>query len=525
MLEKILRNKIILCLADGLFINASFFIALVLRFEGNIPGSYLGLYADKAVIITAISLLIYWLMGLYKKLWRYASILELINIVSAITLSVALLFALRPFGLFFPRSIYVIHWSLTLILVGGIRFSIRILNNLASKRAYGFFKNVLIVGAGEAGVLVAKELEKNVEELLAKPVGFIDDDPKKKGNYIHNIPILGGREDIISVITRKKVDEVIIAIPSASRKTVREIVEVCKKVPVKVKILPGVYQLIGGKVSLKKLRDVDIEDLLKREPVNIDLEEIAAYLKGKVVLVTGGGGSIGSEICRQVLSFEPEQLLIMGQGENSVYTIHKELIKQEKVKIIPLIGNVQDRARVEEIFETYKPGVIFHAAAHKHVPLMEENPKEAIKNNVFGTKNVAEAAHRHKAERFVLVSTDKAVNPSSVMGATKRIAEMVIQTLAQTSQTKFCAVRFGNVLGSRGSVVPLFREQIAAGGPVTVTHPDMVRYFMTIQEAAQLVIQAGAFGERGEVFILDMGEPVKIVDLAKDLIRLSGFEP
>lgn len=525
MVEKLLKRQFVFLLCDAALVNLSLIVALLLRFDFHVPLNYLELFYSTFILITILNLVVFHLFGFYKKLWQYASIEELLSIIAAISLSTTAFYGLRFFNILYPRSIYGIYWALALIFIGGIRFLIRVRQILIRRRKIGICKNLLIVGAGEAGVLVAKEIENNQDRLMSTIVGFVDDDPAKKGQYIHNTPILGKREDIPELIKVKQVDEIIIAIPSASKRAVRDIVDICKELKVKLKILPGVFELINGKVSLKKLRDVEIQDLLKREPVDVNLMEIASYLQDKVVLVTGGGGSIGSELCRQILRYKPKELLILGHGENSIFQIYRELKRTMEIPLVPLIGSVQDEGRMEEIFALHKPEVVFHAAAHKHVALMEENPKEAIKNNVFGTRVVSDAASRYGVSHFVLVSTDKAVNPTSVMGATKRIAEMVMQTTARTSNTKFCAVRFGNVLGSRGSVVPIFREQIAAGGPVTVTHPDMVRYFMTIPEAVQLIIQAGAMGQEGEIFILDMGEPVKITDLAEDLIRLSGYEP
>ena len=527
MYQKILSRQIVLFITDLLFVNIALFSALLLRFDGQVPVAYLVLFRQTALIFTFIRLSIFFLAGLYRNLWQYASVRELIHIVAAVSVSSAAIYLTSLFSYsIFPRSVYVISWLLQLLLIGGTRLGMRVLQTMVHKKVEGYQKKVLIVGAGEAGAVVANELKKNRENFCYKPVGFIDDDPDKKGKFLQGIKIFGGREVLPDIIKSLEVDEVIVAIPSAPKKILKEIADKCKSFPVRLKTLPGVYELIEGTVSLKALRDVNIEDLLGRESIKLNMTEIAGYLEGKTILITGGGGSIGSELCRQVIKYRPQRLLIFGHGENSVFNIYREMLKNyQEEDIIPLIGSVQDPARLEEIFALYKPHVVFHAAAHKHVPLMEENPKEAIKNNVFGTRNVAQAALYHQARYFVLVSTDKAVNPTSVMGATKRVAEMTIQAMSSGSRTRFCAVRFGNVLGSRGSVVPLFREQISTGGPVTVTHPEMVRYFMTIPEAVQLIIQAGAMGRKGEIFVLDMGEPVKILDLASDLIRLSGFEP
>jgi FlaA1/EpsC-like NDP-sugar epimerase len=527
MYKKIVTRQVFLFLADIVLVNLALFSALLLRFDAQIPSTYLSLFLQTLVAFTAIRILVFYFTGLYSSLWQYASIRELLHIVVAVSLSSLTVYTISGLmGAPFPSSVYLISWIIQLAFIGGTRMGMRLLHTLFHKKLDGYLKKVLIIGAGEAGVMVANELNKNRDKFCYKPVGYIDDDRQKKGKYLQGLKIFGGRGEIAKVIKDHAVDEIIIAIPSAPKKRVREVVELCKKHPVKLKILPGVYELIEETVTLKALRDVNIEDLLGRESVKLNMTEIAAYLEGQVVLITGGGGSIGSELCRQVLKYSPKKLLVFGQGENSIFTICRELTRDyPTAEVTPLVGSVQDSTRLSEVFSQHKPDVIFHAAAHKHVPLMEENPREAVKNNIFGTRNVAEAAHHYGAKHFVMVSTDKAVNPTSVMGATKRVAEMVIQSMSMGSNTRFCAVRFGNVLGSRGSVIPLFREQIADGGPVTVTHPDMVRYFMTIPEAVQLVIQAGAMGRHGEVFVLDMGQPMKILDLATDLIRLSGFEP
>lgn len=397
--------------------------------------------------------------------------------------------------------------------------------NVFTPHVPGSQNQVLIIGAGDAGVMAARELKnKNYRE--GRPVGYIDDSARKQRLQLMGIPVLGTRKDIPRVVKNHNIDEIIIAMPSSSGEVVREIVQICEKTGVELKIMPGVFDVVSGKVDTKEIRQVQVEDLLGREPVTVDLEDVAGYLTGETVLVTGGGGSIGSELCRQVSRFNPAKLVIIGHGENSIFDIEQELRADNPgLDVATEILDVKDRDKVQIVFQRYKPGVIFHAAAHKHVPLMERNPEEALKNNIMGTSNLAEAADVAKVKTFVLISTDKAVNPTSVMGTTKRVAEMVIQSLDKRSATKFVAVRFGNVLGSRGSVIPTFKKQIAKGGPVTVTHPEMVRFFMTIPEASQLVIQAGSMAEGGEIFILDMGKPVKIVDLARDLIRLSGFEP
>lgn len=414
--------------------------------------------------------------------------------------------------------------------IGGIRFAFRLLRreirltSVQSSRSQ--WQNVLVIGGGDAGSTIIRELQLN-EDMKKRPIGIIDDNQAKQGRLLHGVSIIGTRHDISRVVTERHVDEIIISIPSMHAKEMREIIEICQDTSCKLKTMPGLYQLINGEVDIKKIRDIEIEDLLGREPVETNLIEISDFLEGKVVLVTGGGGSVGSELCRQIAKFNPKLLLILDIYENSVYDLQNELKAYygDQLELKVIIASVRDLNRLRQLFKTYHPDVIYHAAAHKHVPLMEDSPQEAIKNNVFGTFNVAKCANEIKVERFVLISTDKAVNPTNIMGASKRLAEMIIQSLNETSSCEFVAVRFGNVLGSNGSVIPLFKRQIASGGPITVTHPDIIRYFMTIPEAVELVLQAGAMAHGGEVFILDMGDPVKIVDLAKGLIRLSGLEP
>lgn len=387
-------------------------------------------------------------------------------------------------------------------------------------------KRVLIIGGGEAGSIVIREMYNN-PQIHRCPVAVIDDNPEKHGKKINGVPIVGSREDIYRVVREKKIDEILIAIPSASRLEINKIANICNKTKCSLKTLPGIYEIIDGKVSIKEMRDIEIEDLLGRDPIEVDLMAMSGYLIDEIVLVTGGGGSIGSELCRQIANFSPKKLIVFDSYENNAYEIQQELKRKygSSLNLEVCIGTVREQSRLEQIFRIHRPKVVFHAAAHKHVPLMEDNPMEAIKNNVFGTMNVAECADKYGAKRFVLISTDKAVNPANIMGATKRIAEIIIQAMDKKSKTEFAAVRFGNVLGSNGSVIPLFRKQISEGGPVTVTDPEIIRYFMTISEAVQLVIQAGAMAKGGEIFVLDMGEPVRIRDLARDLIKLSGFEP
>lgn len=461
---------------------------------------------------------------LYHRAWEYASIGELLSIFKAITFSV-LITALVQYILI--QSVHyrrlVIAYMLIILLVGGSRFSWRLFRDTYIKERI-YQKRALIIGAGAAGTMVARQLKFNHDGEL-RPVGFIDDDLKKQHLDIMGIPVLGGLEKVEEVVEKLEIDYIIIAIPSLSKKELNRIVTACSRTKAKTQIIPKLEDIMLGLVSVSEFRDVQVEDLLGREPVELDTENIAGYIQGKVVLVTGAGGSIGSEICRQAARFHPAKIVLLGHGENSIYSIEMELKQAfgEDIEIITEIADVQDREKIHKVMARQFPDVVFHASAHKHVPLMERNPDEAVKNNIIGTKNVAEAADHYGVGTFVMISTDKAVNPTSVMGATKRIAEMVVQKIAQNSETRFVAVRFGNVLGSRGSVIPLFKEQIKKGGPVTVTHPEMVRYFMTIPEASRLVIQAGALAHGGEIFVLDMGEPVKIVDLAKNLIRLSGY--
>ncbi len=461
----------------------------------------------------------------YKKAWEYASVGELIILLKVVTLSIIVTGLMQQiiFNTVFFR-ILMVTWLLQLLLIGGSRFCWRIYRDKYAGKA-NYKKRTLIIGAGSAGTMVARQLLKENEADLL-PVAFIDDDPNKQYLDILGLPVFGGISLIKNVVPELKVENIIIAIPSLSKKRLNTIFQECVETKAKTQILPMLEDLVTGKVSIKQFRDVQVEDLLGREPVNLDIESIAGCVANKTILVTGAGGSIGSEICRQICHFNPRKLILLGHGENSIHSIElelKEKFGQIPIEILTEIADLKDAQKILSIMGTYRPDVVYHAAAHKHVPLMERNPEEAVKNNVIGTKNVAEAANWHGVGTFVMISTDKAVNPTSVMGATKRLAEMVVQHMDQKSKTKFVAVRFGNVLGSRGSVVPIFKRQIEKGGPVTVTHPEMVRYFMTIPEASRLVIQAGALAEGGEVFVLDMGEPVKIVDLAEKLIQLSGF--
>jgi len=520
-------RKILMAILDIGIINISLYLSFSLRFENKIPLQYITLFRETHVVVTVIALCSFIFFNLYNRIWKYASVNELIAIVLATSFSsLTVLGYTFMISKTFPRSIYILFWLLLTTFIGGSRFVLRTFNGVTPmlRRPEGV-RNVMVIGAGEAGSMVIQEFKRH-PDLKMRPVVLIDDDVNKHGMRIHGVRVFGGRHIIPEMVQKKNIKEIVIAMPSIDRLQIREIVNICSETKCKLRILPGVYELLDGKVSVKRLRDVKIEDLLGREPVKINLEEISEYLKDKVVLVTGGGGSIGSELCRQIARFKPKELLIFDISENNIYNLEFDLKNLfPDLKYTALIGSIRDRARLEYIFDKYRPNVVFHAAAHKHVPLMELNATEAIKNNVFGTLNVAELADKYNAERFTLISTDKAVNPTNIMGASKRIAEIIIQMMSMKSSTVFSAVRFGNVLGSEGSVVPLFKKQIESGGPVTVTHPEVIRYFMTIPEAVQLVIQAGAMAKGGEIFILDMGEPVKIADLARDMIRLSGLEP
>lgn len=481
------------------------------------------------VVVSSITLLLChhlfsMIYKLYKKAWEYASVGELLFILKAITFSI---FTAAIIQLVIFQSIsfrlLVVTWMLHILLIGGSRLCWRIVRDTYIKKDENK-KRTLIVGAGSAGMMVVRQLSKNNDaELL--PVAFIDDNINIQNLDIMGLPVIGGVDRIEKAVHDLNIDNIVIAIPSLGKKELNTIFEECAKTNVKTLILPMLEDLVTGKLSVNQFRDVQVEDLLGREQIELDIDSISGYIKHKVVLVTGAGGSIGSEICRQVMKFDPHKIILLGHGENSIYCIEMELkdsYGSSPIEIITEIADVQDITKMMAIMNKYRPDVVYHAAAHKHVPLMEKNPEEAIKNNLIGTMNVAKAASKYGVNIFVMISTDKAVNPTSVMGATKRLAEMFIQSMDKTSGTKFVAVRFGNVLGSRGSVIPRFKQQIEKGGPVSVTHPDMVRYFMTIPEASRLVIQAGALAKGGEIFVLDMGDPVKIVDLAKNLIKLSG---
>ncbi len=532
-------RALILMFIDIIIVNFSFFFALLVRFVfrySQIPMEYLGHFIRYAPIHTICSILVFYICRLYHSIWKFASISELGRItVAVIIVSVIQIIGTLLFHTRMPLSYYVVGIMLEYGCLVGVRFSYRILRFVYRRNNQHFsadkLTNTMIIGAGEAGRVIARELI-NSNKLDNRVCCFIDDNPNKLGRRLEGIPIVGTRETILKNVERYKIHNIILAIPTASAEQKRDILQICKLADCKLMTVPGLYQMVKGEVSVNQLREVEIEDLLGRDQIKVNLDEILHYVQNKVIMVTGGGGSIGSELCRQIASHHPKQLIIFDIYENNAYDIEQELkrhykkeIDDGKIEIIALIGSVRDIKRIDDIFEKYHPDIVYHAAAHKHVPLMEVSPNEAIKNNVFGTYNTAMAAGRNGVKRFVLISTDKAVNPTNIMGASKRMCEMIIQTLNKHFDTEFVAVRFGNVLGSNGSVIPLFKRQIKEGGPVTVTHPDIIRYFMTIPEAVSLVLQAGVYAKGGEIFILDMGEPVKIDDLAKNLIRLSGYVP
>lgn len=527
-------RRIFLMCYDMVAVFAASMSALLLRFDfhmDNIPDEYINEVWKALPYMLVIMLAVFWSLRLYSSLWSYAGALEMMYVVSACMIDTLLSTAVilvRNWGDMYPvpRSFYILYGLFLLILVMGCRYSYRGIRAIRTMRRNGVYqRNVLIIGAGDAGNQLIKEI-KNSRFVKKRVVGVIDDDAAKIGNYIHGTKVVGDRNAILEKAQELHVHEIIVAMPSASPKQMKEILDICKETGCELKRLPGIYQLVNGEVSISKLKDVDVNDLLGREPISVDLESIMGYVSGKTIMVTGGGGSIGSELCRQIAGHHPKQLIIVDIYENTTYDIQNELkVKFPDLDLVVLIASVRNTNRMNYIFETYQPEIIYHAAAHKHVPLMEDSPNEAIKNNVLGTWKIVQAADRYHVKRFVMISTDKAVNPTNIMGASKRICEMIIQTYNRRSKTEYVAVRFGNVLGSNGSVIPLFKKQIERGGPVTVTHPDIVRYFMTIPEAVSLVLQAGAYAKGGEIFVLDMGEPVRILDLAKNLILLSGHKP
>ena len=514
---------------DVIMLNTAVWVAYLIRCEFRIDmileADIIGSYMKITPWYTLLSLVVFAAFRLYRSLWEFASVEELWNVaVSAVISSCSYRIIGNTMGIAQPRSIVVLHAVFLMLALGAIRYSYRLVWDFKA-RPIAEQKRTMLIGAGATGAGVLKELQRSAHS-RNKVVCVIDDNTNKVGSYLHSVPVVGNRDAIPEMVKKYRVTDIILAMPTAKPQDKRAIVSICQKTKCRLQTLPGVYQLASGQLTAGKIRDIRVEDLLGRDKVEVNLNEIAGYLRDKVVLVTGGGGSIGSELCRQAANQHPKQLIIFDIYENNAYAIEQELrYAHPELDLRVLIGSVRDRARVIDLFETYHPDIICHAAAHKHVPLMEESPNEAIKNNVFGTLNVAKAADRYGAERFVLISTDKAVNPTNVMGASKRICEMIIQVLGQRSKTCFTAVRFGNVLGSNGSVIPLFKKQIQHGGPVTVTHKDIIRYFMTITEAVSLVLQAGAYAKGGEVFVLDMGEPMRVDDLARNMIRLSGFEP
>ena len=521
-------RKLTLVMLDVFLLTVALYLAIATKFGVKLTNYYLSEWFFLWGSLVVVSLACNVAFKLYRSLWVYASIDELLYILSSGFATGVLFFGVtKLMQIDVAYSVYFLIVVYNTIFLCFSRLAYRLMRMLSASALYKSgqdVKKVLIIGAGYTGVAVLKELRRH-PELGLKPVAFLDDDVNKHGSQIMGVKVYGCRHKIEAVVNKLGIDEIIVAIPSAPRKVISAILNDCKKTKCKLKILPSMYKLINEDITISNIRDVQIEDLLGRDPVTLDIEGIGGYLKDQVVLVTGGGGSIGSELCRQIAKFNPKLLLILDIYENNAYELQQELKKHyPDLNHKVLIASVRDAARMDAIFAEYRPSVVFHAAAHKHVPLMEDNPQEAIKNNVFGTLNTVECADKYGAKRFVLISTDKAVNPTNIMGATKRICEMIIQGMDRKSKTEYVAVRFGNVLGSNGSVIPLFKKQIAEGGPVTVTHPEITRFFMTIPEAVQLVLEAGSMAQGGEIFVLDMGEPVKIVDLAKDLIRLSGLE-
>jgi len=518
-------RKPLIVLTHLVIIISAYLLSYYLRFEFSISGEYFALISKTLLFLVATKLLVFFYFGLFAGLWRYVSIGDLWQIIKANTLA-TIIFALEIIFIYglkgFPRSIFLLDWLICSLLTSGVRLLTRLLREEFKSSSILKKKRVIIVGAGEAGIMILKESRHN-PSMGFNVVGFIDDDANKKQQIIHGIKVLGGRENIAEAVNKHAVENIILAIPSAKGQVIREILSYCQIPGVEIKIVPGLHKIISGEMELKP-RQIRPEDLLGREVVKIDQRDIESYIKNKKVLVSGAGGSIGSELCRQIINFSPEKIILFDHNENDVYFLEVEFkTKFPDIQFRTIIGDIRDIGLLKQVFSTYRPNVVFHAAAHKHVPLMESNPVAAVKNNVIGTRNLIYAAVHYGIERFVLISTDKAVNPTSVMGATKRIAEMLLQAKSKGSRTKFMAVRFGNVIGSAGSVVPLFKKQIEEGGPVTVTDPEVKRYFMSIAEAASLVLQAGAIGKGGEIFILDMGEQIKIYDLAKDLIAMSGL--
>lgn len=528
-----MKKRLIILIADILAVILAYGLALWLRFDmrySKIPDQYLTGYMYYAVLACVITVASYSVAKLYRSVWTYAGISEVLRTfatsiiaagITGITFSISITRM--------PISFYLVGWALMFGFTAAIRLMYRLLRRAlmrseSAREANGRQQNIMIVGAGASGLMLLEEYRTSYY-LTDHVKIFIDDNEQKWHKYLDGVRIEGGRDKIIESVEKYKIDKIILAMPSADRKDIKAILEICNQTNCQIQTVPGVYQLVNGEVNVSKLRNVEIEDLLGRDPIKVNLDEILGYVKGKTVLVTGGGGSIGSEICTQLAEHEVGHLIIFDIYENNAYDIQQKLKwNHPELNLTVLIGSVRNMHRINSVMKKYEPDVVFHAAAHKHVPLMEDSPNEAIKNNVFGTYKTASAAGRNHVKKFVLISTDKAVNPTNIMGASKRMCEMIVQTLNHFYETDFVAVRFENVLGSNGSVIPLFKKQIAAGGPVTVTHPDIIRYFMTIPEAVSLVLQAGAYAKGGEIFVLDMGEPVKIADLAKNLIRLSGYK-
>ena len=531
--RQIIVRRFGLIIIDILSVALATYLGLIARFDfdprmvqGTVYGQTAWNYLPYSIVITIV---LFWLFHLYQSLWQYAGTPEIVNILAACVISAISQMIIVHMILHwtYPRSSYVFFGGFLLTFVVGSRFFYRAFRTFVEKRTdMAKAVNVMVIGTGESANLLIREMRSS-SYIQKNALCVIDDYNQKIGSYMHGVKVVGGRDDIIENVAKYDIDEIIIAMPSAPKSQIREILEICKQTKCELKTLPAMYQIVNGDVNVSQLRKVDVIDLLGREQIQVDLDSIMEYVKGKTILVTGGGGSIGSELCRQIAEKNPKQLIIFDIYENSAYDIQQELIKKyPELDLKVLIGSVRNTNRVNQIFEMYRPDIVYHAAAHKHVPLMEESPNEAIKNNVLGTWKVADAAVRYGTRKFVMISTDKAVNPTNIMGATKRICEMIVQAYnAKSETTDFVAVRFGNVLGSNGSVIPLFKKQIAAGGPVTVTHPDIIRYFMTIPEAVSLVLQAGTYAQGGEIFVLEMGEPVKILDLANNLIRLSGYIP
>ena len=526
---QLLVRRFFLFLTDTFLLNACVYLSLIMRFDVGIVSiepQYTSNYVENMLPYTIMSLLIFWLFRLYHSLWQYASIAEVYRIAEAcIIVEVVHFLSNKIAGNMLPRSCYFNAAIYLIIAICASRFMYRMIRTVLNKyRNIKTSNNVMIIGAGEATNVIMREIQNSSYLANSNIACIIDDDRRKVGKYIRGVKVIGTRDKIKEAAKLYDIDEIIFAIPSASNEVKRDILNICKETDCTLKILPGVYQMVDGEINVNSIRNVDVLDLLGRDPIEVDIESIMGYVKDKVIMVTGGGGSIGSELCRQLVSHKPKQLIIFDIYENNAYDIQQELkINYPDANVVTLIGSIRNVSRLESVFAQYKPDIVYHAAAHKHVPLMEVSPDEAVKNNVVGTWNVARMADKYGVKKFVMISTDKAVNPTNVMGATKRICEMIVQTYNEISKTDFVAVRFGNVLGSNGSVIPLFKRQIEAGGPVTVTDPNIIRYFMTIPEAVSLVLQAGAYAKGGEIFILDMGEPVKIDDLAKNLIRLSGY--